>query len=145
MAETTRDEDRTEEYNRKGGRNVILLEEADISEGIKACSNSLFGRLFASKTFSVRTMENALKALWKNPEGFSVSDKGDNSFQFFFNKEVDVLRVKRSSPWLFKDYVLHVKRWKEDQNCDEENISNFPVWVQFCGLPELFKALRSWT
>ncbi|XP_057745180.1 uncharacterized protein LOC130963047 [Arachis stenosperma] len=114
MAETRRDEDRTVEDRR--GRNVILLEEVDISEGINACSNSLYGRLFASKTFSVGTMGNALKAIWGNPEGFSMSDKGDNYFQFFFNKEVDVLRVERGSPWLFKDYVLHVKRWKEDQN-----------------------------
>nr|XP_025636167.1 uncharacterized protein LOC112730290 [Arachis hypogaea] len=142
MAETTRDEDRIKEDNLKGGRNVILLEEADISKGINACSNSLYGRLFASKTFSIGTMGNALKAIWGNPEGFSVSDKGDNSFQFFFNKEVDVLRVERGSPWLFKDYVLHVKRWKEDQNCDEEIISNFPVWVQFWGLPESFKTLE---
>ncbi|XP_015944044.1 uncharacterized protein At4g02000-like [Arachis duranensis] len=142
MAETTRDEDRTEKDNRKGGRNVILLEEADILEGINACSNSLYGRLFASKTFSIGTMGNALKAIWGNPEGFSVSDKGDNFFQFFFNKEVDVLRVERGSPWLFKDYVLHVKRWKEDQNCDEEIISNFSVWVQFWGLPESFKTLE---
>ncbi|XP_057755294.1 uncharacterized protein LOC130974423 [Arachis stenosperma] len=142
MAETTRDEDRIEDDNRKGGRNVILLEEADISEGINACSNSLYGRLFASKTFSIGTMENALKAIWENPKGFSVSDKGDNFFQFFFNKEVDVLRVERGSPWLFKDYVLHVKRWKEDQNCDEEIISNFPVWVQFWGLSESCKTLE---
>ncbi|XP_015965200.1 uncharacterized protein LOC107488925 [Arachis duranensis] len=138
MAETTRDEDRTEEDNRKEGRNVILLEEANISEGINACSNSLYGRLFASKTFSIGTMGNALKAIWGNPEGFSVSDKGDNFFQFFFNKEVDVLRVERGSPWLFKDYVLHVKRWKEDQNCDEEIIFNFQFW----SLPESFKTLE---
>ncbi|XP_072076658.1 uncharacterized protein [Arachis hypogaea] len=95
MAETTRDEDRIEEDNLKGGRNVILLEEANISKGINAYSNSLYGRLFASKTFSIGTMGNALKAIWGNPEGFSVSDKGDNSFQFFFNKEMDVLRVER--------------------------------------------------
>ncbi|XP_072087051.1 uncharacterized protein [Arachis hypogaea] len=114
MAETTRDEDRTEEDNRKGGRNVILLEEADISEGINPCSNSLYDRLFASKTFSIGTMGNALKAIWGNPERFSVSEKGDNSFRLFFNKEVDVLRIERGSPWLFKDYVLHVKRWKEE-------------------------------
>ncbi|XP_015970783.1 uncharacterized protein LOC107494240 [Arachis duranensis] len=104
MAETTRDEDRTEEDNRKGGRNVILLEEADISEGINACSNSLYGRLFASKTFSIGTMGNALKVIWENPEGF--------------------------------------RRWKEDQNFDKEIISNFPVWVQFWGLPESFKTLE---
>ncbi|XP_015950082.1 uncharacterized protein At4g02000-like [Arachis duranensis] len=87
-------------------------------------------------------MGNALKAIWGNSKGFSVSDKGDNSFQFFFNKEVDVLRVERGSPWLFKDYVLHVKRWKEDQNCDEEIIFNFSVWVQFWGLLESFKTLK---
>ncbi|XP_016164622.1 uncharacterized protein At4g02000-like [Arachis ipaensis] len=142
IAEARRDEYQTEEDNRKGGRNVLLLEEADIAEGINACSNSLYGKLFASKTFSVGTMGNVLKAIWRNPEGFSVSDKGDNYFQFFFNKEVDVLRVERGSPWLFKDYVLHVKRWKEDQNVDEEIVSNFSVWVQFWGLPELFKILE---
>nr|XP_025631771.1 uncharacterized protein LOC112726555 [Arachis hypogaea] len=109
MTEARSDKDRTEEDNR--GRNVILLEEVDISEGINACSNSLYGRLFASKTFSVGTMENALKAIWENPEGFS-------------------------------DYVLYIKRWKEDQNSDEEIVSNFSVWVQFWGLLESFKTLE---
>nr|XP_025628795.1 uncharacterized protein LOC112722023 [Arachis hypogaea] len=71
-----------------------------------------------------------------------MSDKWDNYFQFFFNKEVDVLRIERGSPWLFKDYVLHVKRWKEDQNGDEEIVSNFSVWVQFWDLPESFKILE---
>ncbi|XP_016173039.1 uncharacterized protein LOC107615495 [Arachis ipaensis] len=56
--------------------------------------------------------------------------------------EKDNRKGGRNVILLKEDYVLHVKRWKEDQNGDEEIVSNFSVWVQFSGLPESFKTLE---
>ncbi|MED6184381.1 hypothetical protein PIB30_046916 [Stylosanthes scabra] len=38
-------------------------------------------------------------------------------------------------------YVLHVTRWRDDFDSMENQISSFPIWVQFWGLPEQFKTL----
>ncbi|MED6174736.1 hypothetical protein PIB30_071883 [Stylosanthes scabra] len=99
------------------------------------------GRLFADKHFSLGTIDNALKAIWKNPKGFRTTEKGGNCFQFFFENEIDVKHIERGSPWLFKDYILHVQRWTTDDNPKEMLIPNFPIWAQFWGLPESYKTL----
>ena len=56
------------------------------------------GRLLADKSFSLGTVENALGVLWGHPVGFRVLDHGNNVYQFFFDREVDVLRIEMGSP-----------------------------------------------
>ena len=83
----------------------------------------------ADKTFSTGTMENALGAIWGRPEGFRVLEHGDNVYQFFFEREIDALRIELGSPWLFKNYILCLRRWKEGMQIEEEDFSTVPVWV----------------
>ena len=56
------------------------------------------GRLLADKSFSLGTVENALGVLWGHPVGFRVLDHGNNVYQFFFDREMDVLRIEMGSP-----------------------------------------------
>ena len=108
---------------------ILFFEEDDIREGIEVCSKSLLGRLLADRAFSIGTMEAALGAIWGHPEGFRVVDHGDNTFQFFFERERDVLRVELGAPWLFKNFILNLKRWKDDKKIDEEDFSRVPIWI----------------
>ncbi|QHO27979.1 uncharacterized protein DS421_7g212660 [Arachis hypogaea] len=121
---------------------IISIAEEDISGGVNICFKSLIGRVFAARSFSVSTMKNAFKAIWNRSKGFQVEMKGHNQFQFFFDKETDVVRIERGSPWLFKNYILHVQRWKAAENSGEGVITTIPIWVQFWGLPEQFKTLE---
>ena len=75
---------------------------------MEECSKSLIGRLMADQSFSRGTLEAALGAIWGHLEGFRVLDHGDNIYQFFFAKHVDVLRIEMGTPWLFKNYILHL-------------------------------------
>ncbi|MED6201947.1 hypothetical protein PIB30_100306, partial [Stylosanthes scabra] len=85
--------------------------QEDILSGISACARSLVE--FSDRPFSSGTLESALFAIWGRLTGFRVVDKGGNRFQFFFDKNSDVLRIERGSPWLFKNFILHVKRWRD--------------------------------
>ncbi|MED6130516.1 hypothetical protein PIB30_001602 [Stylosanthes scabra] len=87
--------------------NLVVLEEEDEHKGRKACSNSLIGRIFANQAFSVEIMENALCSIWDCPAGFRVVDLKNNQFQFYFDVELDMLKIEKESPWLFKHCVLH--------------------------------------
>ena len=82
------------------------------------------------KAFSIGTLESALGAIFNGPEGFRVIEHGDNVYQFFFTNETDTMRVELGSPWLFKNHVLHLRRWNEEMKIEEEDFSNFPIWVQ---------------
>ncbi|XP_015934399.1 uncharacterized protein LOC107460540 [Arachis duranensis] len=121
---------------------LVQLGDEKIAKGTEACSKSLLGRLFADKPFSQGTLDNALRVIWGRPMGFRTVERGNNRFQFFFDSEQDAIRIERGGPWLFKDYVLHVQRWNEDENEVEERLRYFPVWAQFWGLPEEYKTLE---
>ncbi|MED6216321.1 hypothetical protein PIB30_006606 [Stylosanthes scabra] len=98
---------------------VIVLDHDDICDGIDRCSKSLFGRIFADRSFSGGTIETALSSIWRQPDGFKVVDHGGNIFQFFFKEETDVIRIERGAPWLFKNYLLNLKRWEEDRPIED--------------------------
>ncbi|XP_057746197.1 uncharacterized protein LOC130965454 [Arachis stenosperma] len=121
---------------------LIVLAYEDVFKGIQAYTRSLSGRIFSYRIFSVGTMEGALYAIWNKPEGFRVVKKSRNQFQFFFENDSDVTRIERGSPWLFKSFVIHVRRWKQSINMEDNHISSFLVWAQFWGLPEQYKTLE---
>ena len=118
---------------------ILYFEEEDIRQGLEERSNSLVGRLLADRSFTLGTMENALKAIWGHPEGFRIQEHGDNVYQIYFRKEIDAVRIEMGSPWLFKNHILHLQRWKEGMNLETEDFARFPVWVQLWGLPEYCK------
>ena len=119
---------------------ILFFKEEDIRGSIEECERSLVRRILVDRSFSAGTMEAALGAIWGHPEGFRVLDHGDNIFQFFFAKEVDVLRVERGAPWLFKNFILNLKRWRDDIKIEEEDFS--PLWVQLWGMPEKIGAVK---
>ncbi|XP_072094184.1 uncharacterized protein [Arachis hypogaea] len=77
---------------------IVVLEETDISHGVKACTKSLTGRIFSAQKISAGTMENALSAIWDKPIGFRVVNQGTNQLQFFFDEEKDMRRIEKGSP-----------------------------------------------
>ncbi|MED6139398.1 hypothetical protein PIB30_083483 [Stylosanthes scabra] len=92
--------------------------------------------------FFVGTKESAMGAIWSRPVGFKVADLGKNLFHFFFDCENDADRIVKGSLWLFKGFILHLDKWKEGVNNDDQSLRSFPLWVQFWGLPEQFKTLE---
>ncbi|MED6221880.1 hypothetical protein PIB30_059055 [Stylosanthes scabra] len=115
------------------------LFKSDIQGGVERCSKSLIGRLLADRSFTAGTIKSALYSIWRQPEGFKVSDRGGNTFQFFFHDEKDFIRIERGGPWLFKNYIWNLKRWKLDKQFDDADFVHVPIWIQFWGLPEHYK------
>ncbi|MED6133538.1 hypothetical protein PIB30_029232 [Stylosanthes scabra] len=95
------------------GEEAMVLEEEDISESFRLCENSLIGRIFADRLFSVGTMEGAMDAIWSKPSGFGVAELGKNLFHFFFDNVNEVNRIVNGSPWLFKGFILHLEKWRQ--------------------------------
>ncbi|RYQ87864.1 hypothetical protein Ahy_B09g095407 [Arachis hypogaea] len=115
---------------------IIQFGEEDIKEGLEKCTRSLVGRLMADRKFSAGTLEAALLAIWRQPVGFKVLDHGGNVFQFFFEKEIEMIRIENGAPWLFKNYILNLKRWKGEDSMVETEFLKVPIWIQLWGLPE---------
>ncbi|XP_057734226.1 uncharacterized protein LOC130949561 [Arachis stenosperma] len=106
---------------------VVRFDNEDIQEGVEKCLKSLVGRLLADREFSFETLEAALTAIWRQPDGFKVLNHGGNVFQFFFDKEIDLVRVEKGAPCLFKNYILNLRRWEEDLQIKEEAFIHVPI------------------
>ncbi|RYR49961.1 hypothetical protein Ahy_A07g036487 [Arachis hypogaea] len=115
---------------------IIQFGEEDIKEGLEKCTRSLVGRLMADRKFSAGTLEAALLAIWRQPVGFKILDHGGNVFQLFFEKEIEMIRIENGAPWLFKNYILNLKRWKGEDSIVETEFLKVPIWIQLWGLPE---------
>ncbi|KAL4316209.1 hypothetical protein AHAS_Ahas15G0262200 [Arachis hypogaea] len=77
---------------------IIEFGEEDIKKGLEKCTRTLVGRLMADHKFSAGTLEVALLAIWRQPVGFKVLDHGGNVFQFFFEKEIEMIRIENGAP-----------------------------------------------
>ncbi|MED6222484.1 hypothetical protein PIB30_064900 [Stylosanthes scabra] len=103
---------------REGGNNsdpgfeeeVVTLDATDVKEKNEDCLKSLVGRIMADRSFSLGLIEGN-----------------------------DLLRVERGSPWLFKQYVIHVQRWNKDSELGAADFSIFPMWIQLWELPDFCK------
>ncbi|XP_025635850.1 uncharacterized protein [Arachis hypogaea] len=119
---------------------IIVFGKEEIEESLQICAKSLIGRILADRSFGVGTVEGAMRTIWSHPKGFKVMDLGDNLFQFFFEKEVDLVRVERGAPWLLKNYIVNIKRWEEKDINNNDELSQVPIWVQLWGIPEHYKS-----
>ncbi|MED6167456.1 hypothetical protein PIB30_002938 [Stylosanthes scabra] len=73
----------------------------------------------SDRSFSLGIVESAFTAIWNYPKSFKIKAHGDNVYQFFFAKETDLIRLERGSPWLIKQFTIHVRRWKSGINFHE--------------------------
>ncbi|MED6192078.1 hypothetical protein PIB30_006905 [Stylosanthes scabra] len=108
---------------------VVSLDASDVKEVTEDFSKSLFGRIMADRSFSFGLIEGSFTAIWNYPEGLTIKSLGDNIYQFSFVKETDMIRVERGSPWLFKQYLVHIQRWNKDMALEASNFSIILMWI----------------
>ncbi|MED6169984.1 hypothetical protein PIB30_026298 [Stylosanthes scabra] len=51
-----------------------------------------------------------------------------------------LIKIERGSPWLFKNFILNLKRWKEDLAITDAEFIDVPIWIQFWNLPKHYKS-----
>ncbi|KAL4300654.1 uncharacterized protein LOC107607559 [Arachis ipaensis] len=98
----------------------------------------------ADREFSLEALEAAFDMIWNHLDGLRIKYYGDNIYQFFFyDNEADVIRLERGLPWLFKQYVIHLRKWKVDMNIINEDYTIISTWVQLWELTEFCKTSKA--
>ncbi|KAJ1422241.1 Zinc knuckle CX2CX4HX4C [Sesbania bispinosa] len=121
---------------------IILYDEEDVLEGLKSCSKSLLGRIVTQKPIHTNNLHNALSGIWCQPKGFRIEEVAQKTFQFFFEEESDAERIRKGSPWLFRNSWLILRGWERGQNMEEVDFSNVLVRMQIWGLPSHCQTVR---
>jgi hypothetical protein len=92
-----------------------------VEDNISQCKNILIGKILSDKPISIQVLYNTLSGIWCNPPGFKINKLEGKLYQIKFDKEEDLLRSLKGSPWVISIHNL--------------DFTTIPLWVQFWGLP----------
>ncbi|MED6121579.1 hypothetical protein PIB30_031560 [Stylosanthes scabra] len=94
------------------------------------------------KTINPSWVHNAMHYIWRKPEGFQMKEIEEKLYQFFFEKEGDMKRALKGSPWSFKNSWLLMKKWERNVNPSNMDFSKTEVNVQIWNLLEHCKTTK---
>ena len=111
------------------------LEFGDLHQGVRACEESLIGRVIGEKVVNFTGVKNFVTAAWGYPRNITVMELGPNIFQFNIPSLVDKERIIEGGPWVMDNQLLVLNRWKEGIEEDYRAFMTAPLWVQLWNLP----------
>nr|XP_027120420.1 uncharacterized protein LOC113737375 [Coffea arabica] len=111
------------------------LELGDLQQGVRACEESLIGRVIGKKVVNFTGVKNFVTAAWGYPRNITVMELGPNIFQFNIPSLVDKERSIEGGPWVMDNQLLVLNRWKEGIEEDYRAFMTAPLWVQLWNLP----------
>ena len=106
------------------------LEDEEVSEGWL-----LVGKFLSKRRINLEAVVKALKLIWKTSENFVDQDTGDNTTLFLFQKEEDLNRVLKASPWSFDKYLLVLHKFGKGDSVSTITFNRSSFWIQVHGLP----------
>ncbi|RYR04439.1 hypothetical protein Ahy_B06g084166 [Arachis hypogaea] len=105
---------------------VLEYEEEDIEEG----------KLVTDKNINPTWVQTTMFNIWRRPEGFKMVEIKPKLFQFFFHKEIDMRKVLKGNPWMFRNSWLLIKKWERGVNPSEMDFSRTEIKLQIWNMPE---------
>ena len=110
-------------------------QESYVQESIKTCQNSMIGKFLSNKVIPFQQLQSTLLGIWGNPIGFKLTELEDKYYQIVMEKEEDIQRVLKGSPWIIRNIWLMVHAWDRKVVLKDLNFSTVPLWIQLMGLP----------
>nr|XP_027076011.1 uncharacterized protein LOC113699853 [Coffea arabica] len=113
----------------------LTLEGEDFQTGLRACENSIIGRVLGEKVINFTGIKNFVAVAWGYPRNLSVVELGPNVFQFNIQNSKDKDRIVEGRPCVINNQMLVLKRWAEGIEDDYKAFVTTPLWVQLWNLP----------
>ncbi|XP_015959755.1 uncharacterized protein LOC107483660 [Arachis duranensis] len=121
---------------------LVVFNNEDVKEGLQGCKNSLIGRLMTEKSINSAWIQSAMQNIWKKPEGLRIVELKPKIYQIFFQKETDLDRVLKGSPWNFRNSWFLLKKWDRSEDPVEKGLDKADIKVQIWNLPKHCKTAR---
>lgn len=113
--------------------NVVKFDDI---EQLSLRSFWLVGRLITSKPYSVLSLRNKMKQIWRIRDEVAISEWfGSDRLLFSFSNDSDRKRVLRGGPWKFDNAMLIMACYdgSADPTSFQLDVQNF--WIRVRGLP----------
>ncbi|RYR27042.1 hypothetical protein Ahy_B02g061368 [Arachis hypogaea] len=77
-----------------------------------------------------------MQNIWKKPEGLRIVELKPKIYQIFFQKETDLDRVLKGSPWYFRNSWFLLLKWDRSEDPVEKTLDKADIKVQIWNLLE---------
>lgn len=113
----------------------FYYQECQVEDSVKSCQKSVIGKFLSSKIIPFHQINNSLMGIWGNPAGFKLMELEDKYYQIAMEKEEDIHRILKGSPWIVRNVWLVVHPWDRQVSPSSMNFAKVPLWIQLWGLP----------
>lgn len=97
-------------------------------------NNCLIGQLVEGG-IPVLMLEKAVKDLWSLHEGMQLRQLAVNLFAFFFDDDLELIRIIMGGPWRIDDNILMLQRFTSGINPARHLVASSPVWINLWAIP----------
>jgi hypothetical protein len=112
-----------------------FYQETHVEDSVRVCKNSMIGKILSDKPIPIPTLHSTLSGIWCNPLGFRITEIEGKLFQISMDREQDLNRIIKGSPWIIRNCWLVLHAWDRKINPNELEFTKVPLWVQIWGLP----------
>jgi hypothetical protein len=136
-------EDQHTDYNQETEHNqeteyrdpFFYYEESHVEESVQNCNLSLIGKILSDKPIFTQILHSSLTGIWCNPMGFKISELAGKKYQLRMEREEDLQRALKGSPWIIRNCWLILHQWERGKDIQNLDFTHVPLWMQFWGLP----------
>ncbi|CAA0829202.1 Unknown protein [Striga hermonthica] len=115
--------------------NFVDLGNEDVKECAEECSRSLVGIVIGNRRVALSGVRRAMTAIWRIQQPMEVREISSNFFQFIFEDEEDMRKVKAGNNWIFENQYLVLQEWRKGISQNDPCFHEVKLWVQVFNVP----------
>ncbi|XP_057443820.1 uncharacterized protein LOC130735972 [Lotus japonicus] len=114
--------------------------EDDDCRGDELTSLLLAGKLWTESSYNVRAFTQTVTTAWKLRNPVEIREISKNRYVFRFATERDLRSVIDGGPWSFNRMILVLKRFSDEVQPSEIDLSTVDMWIRVYDLPLKLKS-----
>lgn len=104
----------------------FFYQDSHVQDSINHCKNSILGKILAEKPISTQILHSTLSGIWCNPQGFQLSEIEGKVLQIRMDKEEDIQRILKGSPWIIRNCWLVLHGWNRSLDIASLDFTHVP-------------------
>ncbi|XP_030922912.1 uncharacterized protein At4g02000-like [Quercus lobata] len=114
----------------------------DLSKKKKAGSHVVAAKFLTRRNINIEVVARTFRPIWRTRDNFEINDAGGNVILFYFELEVDAVKVLMGEPWAFDRHLVVMERYDSSVPIQDLKFSSTSFWVQIHELPFSFMSME---
>lgn len=92
-------------------------------------------KFLTRRNINIEVVARTFRPIWRTRGNFEINDAGGNVILFYFELEVDAVKVLMGEPWAFDRHLVVMERYDSSVPIQDLKFNSTSFWVQIHELP----------